>query len=244
MKIVQILASLLAVAILAGCGGQSAKKAVKDVELKSEKDSVSYSIGLSIAESLKKDNMDDINPQAFMKAFYDMKENKDYDIKPEETQQIIQTYANKKKDEQKQANLEKSKKFLEENKKKEGFEVTESGLQYKVIDEGSGKSPGENDRVKVHYEGTLSDGEVFDSSYERDEPAKFRVNRVIPGWTEALKKMKVGGKWKVVIPPELGYGERGARGAIGPNEALVFEVELLEILPPKEEKQQQPQMRQ
>jgi len=128
------------------------------------------------------------------------------------------------------ANLEKSKAFLEENAKKDGVQTLKSGLQYSVIKKGSGKSPTLTSEVKVHYEGTLISGKVFDSSIKRNEPAEFPVNGVIPGWTEALQRMVVGDKWKLFIPSELAYGPSGSQGAIGPNEALIFEVELLDIL--------------
>ncbi len=120
-------------------------------------------------------------------------------------------------------------KLLAENGKREGVTTTESGLQYQVIKAGDGASPKPTDVVKVHYEGKLADGTVFDSSYERGEPTQFPVNRVIPGWTEALALMKVGGKWKLMIPPNLAYREMGAGALIGPNAALIFTVELLEI---------------
>lgn len=120
-------------------------------------------------------------------------------------------------------------KFLEENKKKDGVQVTESGLQYKVLKAGTGAAPKANNTVTVHYEGKLINGEIFDSSIRRGQPATFGVSQVIPGWTEALMRMKVGDKWQLFIPPNLAYGEQGSQGAIGPNEALIFEVELLEV---------------
>lgn len=134
------------------------------------------------------------------------------------------------------ANDEKSKLFLEENKKKEGVQVLPSGLQYQVVKAGTGPSPKASDTVRVHYTGRLINGKVFDSSVERGEPAEFQVGQVIPGWQEALQKMKVGGKWKLFIPPNLAYGARGTptppgqEPAIGPNEALIFDVELLDIV--------------
>ena len=120
--------------------------------------------------------------------------------------------------------------FLEENEKKEGVTVTESGLQYEVITEGTGDKPVATSTVKTHYHGTLIDGTVFDSSYDRGQPAEFAVNGVIAGWTEALQLMSVGSKWRLTIPYELAYGEQGAGGAIGPYSTLVFDVELLEIV--------------
>ena len=126
-------------------------------------------------------------------------------------------------------NLAKSNKFLEENKKKQGMQTTASGLQYEVIKSGTGATPKLENEVSVHYEGKLINGTVFDSSIKRGEPASFGVGQVIPGWTEALQRMKVGDKWRLFIPPNIAYGERGAGGDIGPNEALIFEVELLEV---------------
>ena len=120
--------------------------------------------------------------------------------------------------------------FLAENAKKEGVKVLPSGLQYKVIKEGNGKKPKLTDKVKCHYEGTFVDGEKFDSSYDRKQPAVFGVNQVIPGWTEALQLMSEGSEWMLYIPYNLGYGEAGAQGAIPPYAALIFKVELIEVL--------------
>jgi FKBP-type peptidyl-prolyl cis-trans isomerase FklB len=126
-------------------------------------------------------------------------------------------------------NVKEGEAFLAANGKKDGVKTLASGLQYKVIKTGTGKTPKATDTVKVHYHGTLTDGTVFDSSVERGEPATFPVNGVIPGWIEALQLMKEGDKWQLVIPPKLAYGERGAGGKIGPNSVLVFDVELLSI---------------
>ena len=124
---------------------------------------------------------------------------------------------------------EAGKKFLEENAAREGVVVLPSGLQYEILQEGNGEKPGPVSQVTVHYEGRLTDEKVFDSSYQRGKPATFGVHQVIPGWTEALQLMPVGSKWRVYIPQELGYGARGAGGAIPPYAALVFDVELLGI---------------
>jgi FKBP-type peptidyl-prolyl cis-trans isomerase len=126
-------------------------------------------------------------------------------------------------------NLKEGDDFLTANGKKEGVKTLPSGLQYKVIKSGTGRSPKATDTVKVHYNGTLTDGTVFDSSVQRGEPATFPVNQVIPGWTEALQLMKEGDKWQLYIPSKLAYGEQGAGGKIGPNSALIFDVELLSI---------------
>ncbi len=125
--------------------------------------------------------------------------------------------------------LEKGKQFLTENGKKEGVKTTDSGLQYKVLTEGKGKSPKATDTVLVHYRGTLLDGTEFDSSYKRNKPIEFPLNGVIPGWTEGVQLMQEGAKYRFFIPSELAYGPSGAGGAIGPNETLIFEVELLEV---------------
>ena len=127
------------------------------------------------------------------------------------------------------ANLKKGQKFLEENKKKPEIKVTDSGLQYEIIKEGKGPKPMLSDKVKCNYKGTLIDGTVFDSSYDRGQPATFGVGQVIKGWTEALQMMPVGSTWRLYIPSELAYGERGAGSDIGPNEVLVFDIELLGI---------------
>lgn len=129
-----------------------------------------------------------------------------------------------------QKNLEEGKTFLTENAKLEEVTVLESGLQYKVVKEGGGKTPAFFDSVRVHYQGSLLDGTVFDSSYERGEPAVFPVGHVIQGWIEALQLMKEGDIWELYIPSEIGYGEKGTVGDIGPNATLIFTVELLKVL--------------
>jgi FKBP-type peptidyl-prolyl cis-trans isomerase FkpA len=128
-----------------------------------------------------------------------------------------------------QTALEKGEKFLAENSKREGVKSTPSGLQYEVITEGKGKTPKATDTVLVHYKGTTIDGKEFDSSYKRGEPIEFPLNGVIPGWTEGVQLMKEGSKYRLFIPSKLAYGKRGAGGAIGPDETLIFEVELLKV---------------
>jgi FKBP-type peptidyl-prolyl cis-trans isomerase len=160
----------------------------------------------------------------------------------EETAQIQQQFAQKQQERQIKETIEmitENKKaaedFLKENAGKEGVTTTESGLQYKVITQGEGPKPKAEDVVKVHYKGTLLDGTEFDSSYSRNEPAVFPLNQVIPGWTEAVQLMNVGSKFKLFLPPDLAYGDRGAPPVIEPGSMLVFEVELLGIEPPQDE---------
>lgn len=143
--------------------------------------------------------------------------------------EFVNTYFEKMQNKVGRENLEKGQKFLEENAKKEGVKTLEKGVQYRVITEGTGPKPAETDKVKVHYSGHTIDGEVFDSSYDRGEPAVFMLNRVIPGWSIALQAMPVGSKWEIFIPADQAYGERGT-GDIKPNETLIFEVELIEIV--------------
>lgn len=202
---------------------------VKKPNLKSETDSMSYALALSLAEKLKNEGVENINVKIFSSAFEDAFSGKEMYFTEEQVNSILDEYFNKKSNMQAQKNLEEGDKFLAENAKKEGVITLESGLQYIVIEEGQGESPKITDNVKTHYHGTFINGKVFDSSYERGEAISFPVNGVITGWTEALMLMKPGAKWKLFIPSKLAYGQRGAGGVIGPNTALIFDVELLEI---------------
>ena len=177
-----------------------------------ELDKVSYCFGLSIATNL-------------LSYAGQMPE-----IKPEEANQILQDYFNKLQNERGKVAKEAGEQFLNDNKSKEGVVTLESGLQYKVISTGNGAIPKSSDTVKCHYEGRLINGAVFDSSIRRGEPAEFPVNGVIAGWVEALQLMPVGSKWQLYIPSDLAYGPHGAGQAIGPNETLIFDIELLDIV--------------
>ncbi len=208
-----------------------------DPQLKDQKEKVSYSIGLDIGSTLKR-QMIEVNPELLNKGIQDGLSGAKPLMNDEETKETMATF--QKEMMAKQAAVKKAageknsaegKKFLEENKKKEGVKTTSSGLEYKVIKEGAGPSPKETDTVKVNYRGTTIDGTEFDSSYKRGQPAEFPVNRVIKGWTEALQLMKVGSKYQLFVPSELAYGERGAGSDIGPNAMLIFDVELLGITP-------------
>ncbi|MBK7887139.1 MAG: FKBP-type peptidyl-prolyl cis-trans isomerase [Bacteroidetes bacterium] len=191
-------------------------------------DSVSYGLGVAIGNNLKNSGFDSVKVDIMSQALKEVFEGK-ATMKQEDADKIIQGYMAEKEKMKGQENVAKGKAFLEENKKKAGVQTTASGMQYIVMKEGTGAKPGLNDKVTTHYHGTLIDGTVFDSSVERGQPASFPVSGVIPGWTEALQMMPVGSKWKLFLPSELAYGERGAGGKIGPNSVLVFEVELLSI---------------
>jgi FKBP-type peptidyl-prolyl cis-trans isomerase FklB len=198
--------------------------------LKNTTDSLSYCFGVLIGNNMMVQGVDQMNEGLFMQGFNHGYTNAEPLISMEFANQFIQDYFNKQISNEGIMNLEKSNAFLAENQVKEGVVTLPSGLQYKVITAGAGDFPQATDQVRVHYHGTFIDGKVFDSSIDRNEPIVFGVDQVIPGWTEALKLMQPGAKWMLYIPSSLAYGEQGAGGVIGPNQALVFEVELLEII--------------
>ena len=194
------------------------------------KDKVSYAVGLSIAESLKSQQLGGLDLDLLKDGIQDIFEQRELKINPQEANGLIQSYLEEANSAAFGENKEKGIAFLEENKNKEGISITASGLQYEIIQEGSGNKPSATDNVTVHYHGTLIDGTVFDSSTERGTPASFGVNQVIPGWTEALQLMSVGAKFKLYIPQELAYGANPHPGGpIQPYSALIFDVELIEI---------------
>jgi len=204
-------------------------------ELKTQKDKVSYSIGLDIGNNLKRQSIE-LNSEALSAGIKDALSGADHRLSDEEILQVLDDYQKERKasaEKRAKETGEKNKKdgeiFLAKNKEKDGVITLPSGLQYKVVTAGTGKIPKSSDSVTTHYRGTLIDGTEFDSSYAREEPASFRVDRVISGWTEALQLMKVGSKWEIYIPSELAYGPRGTGQIIGPNSALIFEIELLTI---------------
>jgi FKBP-type peptidyl-prolyl cis-trans isomerase FklB len=220
-----LLPVLAAAFMVASCNAQNKKT---DIKMSSTIDSVSYGLGVAIGNNLKNSGFDSVKVDIMSQALKEVFEGK-ATMKQEDADKIIQGYMAEKEKMKGQENVAKGKAFLEENKKKAGVQTTASGMQYIVMKEGTGAKPGLNDKVTTHYHGTLIDGTVFDSSVERGQPASFPVSGVIPGWTEALQMMPVGSKWKLFLPSELAYGERGAGGKIGPNSVLVFEVELLSI---------------
>lgn len=212
---------------------QSSPKTANPDFTQAEIDSVSQAIGYSLASMVKQSNFGDLNTTAIMNSF------KEYMNKTEEASQTdmmqwsqqIQSYMQKKGEREGQRNIEQGKAFLEENKTKEGVVELPSGLQYKILNAGNDLRATESDTVEVNYVGTLIDGTEFDSSYSRNEPAKFPLNRVIRAWTEGMQLIGEGGKIILYVPSELGYGANGAGNKIGPNSTLIFEVEMNKIFP-------------
>ena len=196
----------------------------------SDLEKVSYAVGMSIGESLKAQNLEDIDTKKLSLAMDTIFKNQDPLFTPEEANSIIQAYLDTKKYAAYGSLKLEGEKFLKNNKSNKDIQTTESGLQYEIIKSGNGVKPAKTDTVSVHYHGTLIDGTVFDSSVERGTPASFGVHQVIPGWTEALQLMDIGSKYKLFIPQELAYGANPHPGGpIQPFSALIFEVELLEI---------------
>lgn len=204
-------------------------------KLDTEKDKLSYSLGLSIGQSFV-DQEIVVEPSVLLKGIEDALNKREPLLSTEEIKATMELFQRRmtqkmkqKTEERAEVNLKVGEAFLLENGKKEGITTTASGLQYQVIRAGSGQTPTIEDTVVTNYEGTLINGTVFDSSYKRGKTVTFPVNGVIRGWTEALLLMKTGAKWKLYIPARLAYGERGAGNVIGPNETLIFDIELLEV---------------
>lgn len=193
-------------------------------------DKISYALGLSIGNNFISSGISKIDVEAFRKGVEDVLNNEKPSISYEESRTILTEFFTKLQDEKLNLNKNAGEEFLAINKNKEGVVTLSSGLQYQILKKGDGKTPTATDQVKCHYHGTLIDGRVFDSSVERGTPATFGVNQVIPGWVEALQLMPVGSKWRLFIPSELAYGERGAGDMIEPNSALIFDVEVLDIV--------------
>ena len=229
--------TLLAAATAAAVGFSSF--VVAEDTLETDKDKISYVIGLQIAGSLVQIK-DEVDLKVLVRGMETGLAGTEPAISQEEAMAVQQAFSERLQAKQAAAQQEAATKnrtegeaFLAANKSKAGVKTTESGLQYQVVTEGTGPRPAATDTVKVHYTGTLLDGTKFDSSVDRGEPAQFALNAVIPGWTEALQLMPVGSKYTLWLPSELAYGDRGTPGPIGPNSTLVFEVELLEIVAPQ-----------
>jgi FKBP-type peptidyl-prolyl cis-trans isomerase FklB len=208
--------------------------AAEKPELKNQKDKESYSLGYQFGQGAKSQGLD-INVELYTSGIQDALSGSKPQLSQEEMRQTVSEIQKrfiaareKELKEMSAKNLAAGKAFMEENEKKEGVKTLPSGLQYKVLAEGSGKTPKAADNVTVNYKGTFINGAEFDSSYKRGKPATFQVDKVVKGWTEALQLMKEGSKWQLFIPPELGYGDRGG-GPVPPNSTLIFEVELISV---------------
>ncbi|MGR6036038.1 MAG: FKBP-type peptidyl-prolyl cis-trans isomerase [Candidatus Nitrosoglobus sp.] len=200
-------------------------------ELETDTQKLSYIIGYQFGHSMQQQGID-LDKKTLMLAIEDALNKEPSRLSPEQAKEVMgamQQRAQQQQAEQAEENKAAGEAFLKANKEKEGVTELPSGLQYKIIQQGKGKTPTADDTVVVNYRGTLTNGTEFDSSYKRNEPVTFKVDKVIPGWQEALKLMPVGSKWEVVIPSKLAYGEQGAGRFIGPNETLIFDIELLKI---------------
>jgi FKBP-type peptidyl-prolyl cis-trans isomerase FklB len=208
-------------------------------ELEGDNQKYSYAIGIRVGNMLRKQVTDDIDIQTFTQAIADVLSGKASKLTPEQSKAAMSAYM-KAQDEKREklaaANKADGEKFRDSNATEEGVVTLENGLQYKVITAGEGETPKPEQKVEVHYSGRLINGDEFDSSYKRGKPAQFNLNGVVPGFREAIVRMKPGAKWEVVMPPELAYGAKGAGSNIGPNETLIFEIELLRIVEDKKPK--------
>ena len=193
-------------------------------------DKISYALGLSIGNNFQNSGINNLQVEDFVKGPKDVLSEAQPEISYDEAKQVINDYFMNLQKERLELNKKAGEEFLNINKGKAGVVTLPSGLQYQVLKQGEGAKPAASDKVKCHYHGTLINGTVFDSSVQRGEPAVFGVSQVIPGWVEALQLMPVGSKWRLFIPSNLAYGEHGAGDAIEPNSALVFDVELLDIV--------------
>lgn len=193
-------------------------------------DKISYALGISLGNNLKNSGFEGLNYQKLSAGIKHVIQEEQLEMSIQEAQAIINDYFQQLQEKAFEHNIKEGKNFLTENAKRAEVKTTASGLQYEIIEEGNGQKPAASDRVKVHYHGTLINGNVFDSSVNRGEPATFGVTQVIQGWVEALQLMPVGSKWKLFIPSELAYGAQGAGQSIAPHTTLIFEVELLDIV--------------
>lgn len=203
---------------------------MSDYQSKDKLGRFSYAIGLVLSSNLKQSGIEKIDMEQFMAGFNASFFGNIPETSMEESNLIVQEFMLEMNEEEALRNFEESVLYLSNNTKNEGVVETASGLQYKILKDGNGEKPGKDDLIKCHYHGVLLDGMVFESTIEKNQPSIFPVDAVVEGWMEALLMMKVGSQWRLFIPPDLGYGEQGAGGLIGPNATLIIDVELLEIV--------------
>lgn len=224
-------AGLSVLLLTVSAGGVHAQDAALETELAKYSYAMGYSIGSQVLNQFGSENIE-LDAEAFARAMRDAISRSEPALEPGEMQAVVMARREKEAAEQQalaESAIEAGEAYLEENAAREGVVTTDSGMQYEVLEAGSGKQPAASDTVVVHYRGTLLDGTEFDSSHDRGEPATFALEGIIPGWQEALQLMQEGAKWRVVLPSDLAYGPRGAGGRIGPNETLIFEIELIEV---------------
>lgn len=218
--------------ILVACALAATGSHAADNQYKTQKEKLSYALGVQIGSNMKAQGLQDLDAKVIGQAIADVLKGGKLKLTNEEMQAAVNNYQKeleKQRADAATAAKSKGEKFMTDNKKRKEVKTTASGMQYEILKEGNGDKPKATDTVTVHYHGTLVDGTVFDSSVKRGQPATFPLNGVIKGWTEIVQMMPVGSKWRVVIPPQLAYGENGAGNSIGPNETLIFEIELLGI---------------
>ncbi|HKL02617.1 MAG TPA: FKBP-type peptidyl-prolyl cis-trans isomerase [Cryomorphaceae bacterium] len=232
MKNILIFAGLLSLLASGACAQKGESNGGGDApEIKNEMDSISYVLGTSLGKNVRQANIEGIDLDLVMDGLKDgLESDSAFKIPFEEGNMLVQNYAKRQQQKVAAEAVEEAKAYMAKKKSEGDLKSTESGILYEVEVKGDGPTPSKEDKVKVHYEGRTTDGEVFDSSYERGSPAEFPLNRVIPGWTEILQLMPVGSTWIVTIPPSLAYGERGSPPNIGPNEVLIFKIELIDII--------------
>lgn len=227
-SLVLSIAAVAAVSALSSCAGTYNKGDRMPESTSADVDTISYAVGMQYAEMIKMAPFGELNLTMMKKGFNDVLNGKETMLDENEVMMVIQSYLMKRQSYEAQKSLEEGEAFLLENKEKEGVVTLESGLQYKIVREGTGIAPAEKDTVEVNYEGRLLNGTVFDSSYERGETATFPLNRVIKGWTEGLQYLTEGGEIELYIPASLAYGQR-AQASIPGNSTLVFKVELIKV---------------
>lgn len=232
LKSFVLFAGVLCLMASAACAQKGDKKGGKAGVMKTEMDSVSYIFGTSLGQNIRQSGIEGIEINQVMAGLEDALEgDSTMKISMEDGSVIVRAFMGEIQKKKSAESMKTANEYMEKAGADGKLQSTESGILYEVVTMGEGQKPLPTDKVKVHYEGKTTKGEVFDSSYERGEPAEFPLNRVIPGWTEILQQMPVGSTWVVTIPPTLAYGERGNPPTIGPNEVLIFKIELQEILP-------------